>query len=240
MRKPVALLVAAALLTVAAAGYAATQTGKSARKTRTKAAVPAASIAKKASPKALVTLDYFNLGSAAFYYWGGPNYMSNIFQPGAGDYPLDVVSAEVYYAALDDVTTTGAAGTIDGVRVFDPAGAILASQLGVPGLANSWNTVTFTTPPTIAAGTFLAGGFNSYVSSTDRNDGMLQGSAQAWTGPPTEPFRMLDAGTAATAGSPGPWTVMDSGAAWATTSAASIRVTINTNVPVELMRFDAE
>ncbi|MCE7957979.1 MAG: hypothetical protein DYH06_08595 [Acidobacteria bacterium ACB2] len=230
------MLVAAGFLAVAAAGYAANEARKG-KFTRETASVSQPSLAKKNAPKALVTIDYVDTGST-FYTWGGDNYMSNIFKPAGGSYPLDVVSLDVYYSYIDDSST--AAGSIDGVRVFDEAGTVLASQRGVAGTPRTWVNVAFASPPQIAAGNFIGGTWNSNVSSTDRNDCPIQGAVNAnWTAPPVEPFRLLTGG--ATAGAAGPWTVVDAGAAYTTTtSAATVIANINTNVPVELMRFSAE
>lgn len=235
MRKSVALLVAAGLLTVTAAGYAATKAGKAARG-RTKVTEAQPRITQKNAPKALVTLDYVDL-AGTFYLWNGTFYMSNIFKPGGGDYPLQVVALEVYYTGLDDLTT--GAGTIDGVRVFDPAGTVLATELGIPATIDAWTVVNLTAPPTIATGNFIAGGWNSYASASDYNDAMLQGSANvSWVAPPDEPFVAVGGG--ASAGAAGPWSVSAPGTAYTTVSAATVRAQINTNVPVELMRFAAE
>lgn len=236
MRKPVALLVGAGLLTVAAAGFAASQARTpKVKMSRTKVTEAMPKIAQKNAPKALVTLDYVDAGGT-FYLWNGTFYMSNVFKPGATDYPLQVVALDVYYTGLDDLTT--GAGVIDGVRVFDPAGAILATELNIAATIDAWTNVPITSPPTIAAGNFVAGGFNNYVSAADYNDAMLQGSAINWTAPPDEPFVAVNGGASAAAA--GPWTVSAAGATYTTVSAATVVATINTNVPVELMRFAAE
>jgi hypothetical protein len=185
---------------------------------------------------ALQWIDYWNTSSATYYTWTGFFYMSNLFKPQAGWYPLDVVALEVMPMGLDGNTVTGAAGTLNGVAVFDPAGTILARELNVPANVGVWTLVNLTTPPRINTGNFYGGLWNSsYV------DLGFQCTAINWTPPPTEPFECVDtAGGSPTAGAPGPWAPSGCGAQYGTVSAASVRAQVNTNVPVELMRFDVE
>jgi hypothetical protein len=235
-------MVAVVVLTAASFVMAA----KPAKHSRHKIKGTRAKMTEKSKGKALVTLDYYNLASAAFYNWSGDFYMSNLFKPAGGSYPLDVIALEVYADGLDNNTVTGAAGVLNGVAVFDPAGTILKRELAVPVAVRTWTTVPLTPPlPNIATGNFYAGLWNSADASaggaiTAINDAGVQASATAWTGPPTEPFECMDGPTGSTAGGAGPWAPGGCGAAYATVSAASVRAQINTNVPVELMRFVAE
>lgn len=235
MKKLFTVLLAIGFLATTSAVVAAKQTGKT--PTRTKSSERIAKRAGKTN--ALVTLDYFDTASSAFYLWGGNFYMSNLFVPAPGSYPLQVLSFDVYYTALDGQTTAGT-GNINGVRVFDTTGVVLGGELGVTGNIDSWTNVTLTTPPTIASGNFYGGLWNSVDTSTNPDtqiDAGLQGSAMNWSGPPDEPFAALNGASAAAAG---PFTVTTPGTAYGTISAASIVANINTNVPVELMRFVAE
>jgi hypothetical protein len=187
--------------------------------------------------EALEWLDYWNT-SGSYYTWSGtPNYMSNVFKPQGTWYPLDVVAVEVWAYALDNNVTTGAAGVLNGVAVFDPAGAILARELNIAAQVKTWTNVPISSPPRINTGNFIAGLWNSN-DGTDYNDAGYQCTAINWTAPPTEPLIFMTAGTAGTAGAAGPWVTANWGANYSTISAASIRAQVDTNVPVELMRFD--
>jgi hypothetical protein len=200
------------------------------------------------APEALHTLDYFFSGPAGTYTWTGLFYMSNMFKPDPLWYPFGIMTVEVNPAQLDGATTTGAMGTIDGVRVFTGTfgyGAtvnVVASRLNLTGAAvGTWYPVVFTaaTAVVINSGNFWAGMWNSsYV------EGGLQGEATGWVTPPVEPFECINSpGTAPNAGGPGPWTLHLSGNCgdqYATTSAATVRVTVDDAVPVELMRFSID
>ncbi|HQN96936.1 MAG TPA: hypothetical protein PLM61_11230 [Thermoanaerobaculales bacterium] len=189
--------------------------------------------------EALEWIDYWNTGGS-FYTWSGaPNYMSNVFKPTAGWYPLDVVALEVWAFALNNNTATGAAGVLNGAAVFDLAGGVLARELNINAQVKTWTNVPLASPPRISTGNFIAGLWNSN-DGTNYNDAGYQCTAVNWTPPPTEPLMFLTHGTAGTAGAAGPWTLTDWGATYGTVSAASIRAQVNTNVPVELMRFDVE
>jgi hypothetical protein len=190
--------------------------------------------------KALEWIDYWNTGGSQFTWSGDPAYMSNVFKPAAGLYPLDVVALEVWAYALDDNTTTGAAGTLNGVAVFDPAGTLLARELNISAQVKTWVNVPLTSPPRINTGNFIAGLWNSAAGSGVYNDAGYQCTALGWTAPPTEPMVFMTAGSAATAGGAGPWSPDTWGSGYSTVSAASVRAQIDSNVPVELMRFDVD
>ncbi len=196
---------------------------------------PANAAQPPAADRALVWLDYWNAGGSHFT-WGGNMYMSNLFKPTAGTWPLDVVALEVYTRTLDGSTVTAAAGTLNGVAVFDPAGAVLSRQLNIAVTNRTWTQVPLVTQPTITTGNFYAGLWNDAVAG-DRG---WQCTALGWTTPPDEPFACITAGTAGTANGAGPWTVGACGSGYSTVSAASIRAQVNTNVPVELMSFDVQ
>jgi hypothetical protein len=184
--------------------------------------------------EALQWIDYWNTSSAAYYTWNGQFYMSNLFKPDGGWYPLDVVALEVLAVGLDGATATGAAGVIDGVAVFDSAGSLLARELNVAAQVGVWTMVNLTSPPRIAAGNFFGGLWNS--TGVDLG---YQCSAVNWTAPPTEPFNCIDY-TGATAGGNGAWAPSNCGDIYGTVSAASVRAQVDSNVPVELMRFDVD
>ena len=184
---------------------------------------------------ALQWIDYWNTSSALFYTWNGTFYMSNLFKPQAGWYPLDVVALEVLAVGLDGNTVTGAAGTLNGAAVFNAAGtAVLARELNIPAQVGIWTMVNLTTPPRINTGNFYGGLWNS--TSVDQG---YQCTAINWTPPPTEPFEDITY-SGATAGGNGAWAPGGAGGQYGTISAASVRAQVNTNVPVELMRFDVE
>lgn len=199
------------------------------------------------APKATYLIDYFDAGSASTYTWNGQFYMSNMFKPAAAGvpYPFWVSTVEVFPGGIDGQTTTGATGTIDGVRVFAPMGTgsltVAAEMFGIQGSARVWNAVNFATATaaTIASGDFFAGMWNS--TSLDLG---LQGSATGWTGPPVEPMDCINtAGGGGSANAAGPWFVHSSGACgdqYGTTSAAAVRVVADDSIPVELMTFTAE
>jgi len=183
---------------------------------------------------ALQWIDYWNTSSALFYTWNGTFYMSNLFKPQGGWYPLDVVALEVLAMGLDGNTVTGAAGTLDGAAVFDPAGTLLARELNIPAQVGIWTMVSLATPPRINTGNFYGGLWNS--GGIDQG---YQCTATNWTPPPNEPFECVSY-SGATAGGNGAWAPEGCGAQYPTVSAASVRAQVNTNVPVELMRFDVE
>jgi hypothetical protein len=184
---------------------------------------------------ALQWIDYWNPSSALFYTWNGTFYMSNLFKPQGGWYPLDVVALEVLAVGLDGNTVTGAAGTLNGAAVFNAAGtAVLARELNVAAQVGIWTMVNLSSPPRINTGNFYGGLWNS--TSVDQG---YQCTATNWTPPPTEPFNCVSY-SGATAGGNGAWLPSDCGAQYGTVSAASVRAQVNTNVPVELMRFDVE
>lgn len=183
---------------------------------------------------ALQWIDYWNTSSAYYYQWNGSFYMSNLFKPQGSWYPLDVVALEVLAIGLDGNTVTGAAGTLNGAAVFDPTGTLLARQLNIPAQVGIWTMVNLTTPPRINTGNFYGGLWNS--TSIDLG---YQCTAVNWTPPPTEPFDCVSY-SGATAGGNGAWAPENCGAQYGTVSAASVRAQVNTNVPVELMRFDVE
>ncbi len=227
MRK--ALLVVVAVALVGAVAFAAAP----AKGTKVNLANPAG----PGQSEAPQTIDYWGAGGSSFYTWSGNFYMSNLFKPDAGWYPLDVTSLDVLPASLDSQTASGAAGVLNGVGVFSTAGAVLARELNVNATVSNWVNVPLTTVPRIAAGNFYGGLWNSAVSGGPTNDGGLQTTASNWTAPPTEPFQCLN-GTAVNAA--GPYTASNCGDTYTTVSAASVIANVNTNVPVELMRFDAQ
>ena len=182
--------------------------------------------------RAAETIDYWGAGGSSFYTWSGIMYMSNLFVPTAGWYPLDVTSLDVMPARLDGSTASGFAGVLDGVAVFDTGGAVLSRELAVNGSVNVWINVPLSSPPQIAAGNFFGGIWNSTGV-----EGALQTTASNWTAPPTEPLNCLDGASAAAAG---PFVPSNCGDAYSTVSAASVIANVNTNVPVELMRFEIE
>jgi hypothetical protein len=184
--------------------------------------------------EALQWIDYWNTASASYYTWNGLFYMSNLFKPDGTWYPLDVVALEVLAVGLDGATATGAAGVIDGVAVFDPGGTLLARELNVNAQVGIWTIVNLTSPPRINTGNFFGGLWNS--TGIDLG---YQCTAVNWTPPPTEPFNCIDY-TGATAGGNGAWAPSDCGNQYSTVSAASVRAQVDTNVPVELMRFDSQ
>ncbi|MBK8595547.1 MAG: hypothetical protein IPP07_13510 [Holophagales bacterium] len=195
------------------------------------------------SPSAAVVLDYLDPASAAFYSWTGNMYLSNLFIPAGGSYPLDVTDLEVFATSLDGSEVTGAAGVLDGVAVFDAAGTtILNRKLAVNMTVATWTTIPLVAPlPSIASGNFYAGGWNNSVTGTP-NDGLQQGSANAaWTGA-GEPLNCITftGAAAGDAGAAGAWAPNGCGAAYSTVSAVAIRAHINTNTPVELMRFEIQ
>ncbi|MEN8162949.1 MAG: hypothetical protein ABFS37_02375 [Acidobacteriota bacterium] len=177
------------------------------------------------------TIDYWGAGGAAFYSWNGDFYMSNLFKPTAGWYPLAVTSLDVMPARLDGLTGTGSAGVLDGVGVFDTAGGVLSRELAVAGSVNVWMNVPLSTPPQIATGNFYGGLWNGTA------DGGLQTTASNWTAPPTEPFNCLNGTGAAAAG---PFTPSFCGDQYGTVSAASVIANVNTNIPDELMVFEVQ
>jgi hypothetical protein len=193
-------------------------------------------------------LDYFNAGPAGTYLWNGLFYMSNMFKPDPAWYPFGILTVEVFPGRLDGLTTTSAAGIIDGVRVFTGAGGnaslvnVVAEQFDVAGAAQVWVPVNWATgtAPVISSGDFWAGIWNS----TDVEGG-LQGSTNgSWIGPPVEPFECIDFLTGTpTAQSAGPWYLHltgNCGDQYGTTSAAAVRVLVDDTIPVELMRFSVE
>jgi hypothetical protein len=187
---------------------------------------------------ALQWIDYWNTSSVNYYTWGGNFYMSNLFKPQGTWYPLDVVALEVLMVGLDGNTATGAAGTLNGAAVFNAGGtAVLARELNIPAQVGVWTLVNLTTPPRINTGNFYGGLWNS--NDAAMIDLGYQCTAANWTPPPTEPFNCIFY-SGATAGGNGAWAGNDCGSLWPTVSAASIRAQVNTNVPVELMRFDVE
>ena len=195
--------------------------------------------------KALHTLDYFFVGPAGTYTWGGEFYMSNMFKPDPTWYPFGIMTVEVNPGRLGGSTATGAGGTIAGVRIFTGAGPtvnVAAERLALTGAAvGTWYPVTFTaaTAVVIGSGNFWAGLWNS----TDVEGG-LQGEATGWVAPPVEPLECINsAGATPTAGGAGPWSLHAAGNCgdqYGTTSAATVRVTVDDAVPVELMRFSVE
>jgi hypothetical protein len=187
-----------------------------------------------AGPDALQWIDYWNTSSANYYTWDGLFYMSNLFKPQGTWYPLDVVALEVLAVGIDGLTNTGSAGVLDGVAVFDPTGALLARELNVNAQVGVWTIVNLTSPPRISTGNFFGGLWNS--TGIDLG---YQCTATGWTPPPTEPFNCVDY-TGATAGGTGAWAPSDCGNSYPTVSAASVRAQVDTNVPVELMRFTAD
>jgi hypothetical protein len=234
MKKALVLVVVIALIgavTVLAAqpakGVRSTTAGNSAR--------------PPAGADALQWIDYWNNSSAFFYTWTGSFYMSNVFKPQAGWYPLDVVALEVFADSLDGSQVTGAAGVLDGVAVFDPAGNVLWRQLNLNLPVRTWTQVPIATPPRITSGNFFGGMWNDNVAGTPSivDDGGYQCTAINWSAPPTEPFTCMN-NPANTAGGPGAWTANTCGSTYPTVSAASVRAQINSNVPVELMRLGAE
>ncbi len=234
-------LLVAGLVAAAAVGIAAQPPNSKATKakfTREKVTGSLPNLKQPGRPLALVTLDYYDTATTA-YGWTGNFYMSNLFMPTAGSWPLQVLALEVYANALDNVETVGTPGVLNGVAVFDPTGAILARDLGVAATVKTWTTVPLSAPPVIAAGNFVAGMWNSNVGAGARNDAGLQASAMNWPGAAgTEPFRAVGGGM--TAGAAGPWVVDTAPSSYTTTSAAAVRAQINTGVPVELMRFEVE
>ncbi len=184
--------------------------------------------------RALEWIDYWNTSSAAYYSWNGFFYMSNLFKPDGGWYPLDVVALEVMAVGLDGNTATGAAGVINGVAVFDPTGILLARELDIAAMVGVWTIVNLTVPPRINTGNFFGGIWNS--TGIDLGQ---QCTAVNWTPPPTEPFNCISF-SGATAGGTGAWAPSDCGNSYPTVSAASVRAQVDSNVPVELMRFDVE
>jgi hypothetical protein len=184
--------------------------------------------------EALQWIDYWNTMSASYYTWNGLFYMSNLFKPDAMWYPLDVVALEVLAVGLDGNTATGAAGVLDGVAVFDSGGTLLARELNVNAQVGIWTIVNLTSPPRINTGNFFGGLWNS--TGIDLG---YQCSAVNWTPPPTEPYNCIDY-TGATAAGNGAWAPSDCGTQYPTVSAASVRAQVDTNVPVELMRFDSQ
>jgi hypothetical protein len=193
----------------------------------------------------LYTLDYFFAGPAGTYTWNGTFYMSNMFKPDPLWYPFGIMTVEVNPARLGGLTTTGVAGTIAGVRIFTGAGPtvnVAASRLALTGAAvGTWYPVNFTaaTAVVIGSGNFWAGLWNSTGV-----EGGLQGEATGWVAPPVEPFECINSGGATpSAGGAGPWSLHatgDCGDQYGTTSAATVRVTVDDTVPVELMRFSVE
>ena len=181
---------------------------------------------------ALQWIDYWNTSSGAYYTWNGEFYMSNLFKPDASWYPLDVVALEVMAVGIDGSTATGASGFINGVAVFDPSGTLLARELAVAAQVGVWTMVNLSSPPRINTGNFFGGLWNS--TGVDLGE---QCTAINWTPPPTEPYNCIDY-TGATAGGNGAWAPSNCGDQYGTVSAASVRAQVNTNVPVELMRFD--
>jgi len=200
------------------------------------------------SGETLHVLDYFMAGPAGTYTWTGLFYMSNMFKPDPGWYPFGIVTVEVNPAMLGGLTTTGAGGTIAGVRIFTGTGGptaeanTVAERFALTGAAvGTWYPVNFTagTAVVINSGNFWAGLWNSsYV------EGGLQGEATNWTAPPAEPMECIDtAGGSPTVGAAGPWFLHAAGNCgdqYGTVSAATVRVTLDDTIPVELMRFSAE
>lgn len=201
-------------------------------------------------PSVAVVLDYLDPASSAFYTWTGNMYLSNLFIPAGGSYPLVVTDLEVFAPSLNGSEVTGAAGVLDGVAVFDAAGTtILNRKLAVNATVATWTTIPLVAPlPQIASGNFYAGGWNNNAAGSTPsapsipNDGLQQGSANAaWTGA-GEPLNCISftGATAGDAGAAGPWAPDGCGAVYSTVSAVAIRAHINTNTPVELMRFEIE
>jgi hypothetical protein len=195
------------------------------------------------SGEAQYLLDYFFEGPAGVYTWNGFFYMSNMFKPDPGWYPFGIMTVEVLPARIDGFSTTGAVGSIDGIAIFTGAGPtvnVAAQTLGMAGTVAAWVPYSFTAGNAVVinSGNFWAGIFNNTL------EGGLQGSAINWTGPPVEPFECIDTAVGSpTAGAPGPWTLHDPGDCgdqYGTTSAATVRVTVDDTVPVELMRFSVE
>jgi len=195
--------------------------------------------------EALYTLDYFFAGPAGTYTWNGIFYMSNMFKPDPTWYPFGIMTVEVNPARLGGLSTAGATGTIAGVRIFTGAGPtvnVAAERLALAGAAvGTWYPVNFTTATAvvIGSGNFWAGLWNStYV------EGGLQGEATGWVAPPVEPLECINsAGATPAAGGAGPWSLHAAGACgdqYGTVSAATVRVTVDDTVPVELMRFSVE
>ena len=75
--------------------------------------------------EAVYWLDYYDEGSATFYYWEGQFYMSNLFKPDPSWYPFGVVQAEVYLSELKPTDVS--------VQLY--YGPVDASNMIVGGLA---------------------------------------------------------------------------------------------------------
>jgi hypothetical protein len=236
MRK---MLVAVAVVALIAGAVYADQNVKGARKDMT---LP------QTNPdggEAQYLLDYFFDGPAGTYTWTGLFYMSNMFKPDPGWYPFGIMTVEVNPAYIDGLGTTGVVGNIDGIAIFTgfgPTVNVAARTLGVPGTVGAWVPYSFTAGNAVVinSGNFWAGIFNSSYM-----EGGLQGSAINWTGPPVEPFECVDTTVVGspTAGAAGPWMLHvpgNCGDQYGTTSAATVRVTVDDTVPVELMRFTVE
>lgn len=184
--------------------------------------------------EAIEYLDYFD--PAGFTWtWGvdAPRYMGNVFVPVGGWYPLAIQRLEVIMAWVDG---TGA-GTVDRVAAFNDAGTMMASVAGLPGvLTGTWVPFTFASPyPEIAAGNFWGGVWQATGGLEDRP---LGGTATvAWTNF-TEPQRGISGPP--TSAAPTGWATTHIGSTYSTASATAIRAVVDTNIPVELMRFDVE
>jgi len=184
--------------------------------------------------EAIETLDYFDpLGFTWSWNVAGPRYVGNIFTPAGGSYPLAIQRLEVIFRTIDG---TGG-GTIDGVGLFDGTGNLLAHVGGVTGASTgTWIQFPFASPyPEIAAGNFWGGGWQDTTAS----DRPLCGTATTgWTNA-NEPQATI-ANSATGSQFPVGWSAFRIGSGYPTASAAAVRAVIDTNVPVELMRFDVE
>jgi len=167
--------------------------------------------------------------------------MSNLFKPQSAWYPFQVTKLAVLPQRLDSQTTTGAAGTINCVRVFVPGakgGAYMqAQETSIPGIVGTWNTITLGSPVYMLAGNFYAGMWNSGTSPT--GEGLWQGSAYNWIPPPVEPYVLIVNTWYTTSAVTSGWTTTTPG--YATVSAAGIAaVCAGDTVPVELISFTAQ
>jgi len=180
--------------------------------------------------EAIEVIDYWS-GAGGLWTWGGTDfYLANLFKPDPTWYPLNILNLEVIFGEVDG----GTIGTVNRVRVFGPALSVLGEVVNQAGVGTTtWVPFTFATPINIAAGDFFGGAWNTTLENN------LGGTATGWTAAtPAEPQVRIQGG--ASSGAAVGWVSDQIGAGYPTVSCAVARATVDSNVPVELMRFSVE
>jgi hypothetical protein len=182
------------------------------------------------SGEAIEVIDYW-IGTGSLWTWGGTDfYLANIFKPNLSWYPLNILRLEIIFGEVD----AGAFGTVNRVRIFGPLLTVLGEVVNQAGVGTTtWVPFTFATPISIAAGDFIGGAWNTPYENN------LGGTATGWPpGVPTEPQIQVYGG--ASSGATTGWATSQIGVGYPTISCAVARAIIDSNIPVELMRFEIE